>query len=129
MNAGINNYQIRNIILLIVVILSTSVSPIIQVMEGVPTLDLPSQARWVPGRKAGTQVLLDPFNVRLRLKHTDAKFKYFWCSRTQDLKCPVRVTYDRDTDSIIRFHGEHNHDSSLVKDAVMEKYQEIVQTP
>ena len=94
--------------------------------QGVPTLDLPAQAHYVPGRKAGTQVLLDPYHVRLRLKSQDAKFSYYWCSKTQDQRCPVRVTLDRASDSIVRFQGEHNHDSGLVKDAVMAKYQEAV---
>ena len=96
-------------------------------MEGVPTVNLPSPARWIAGRKAGSQVLLDPFNVRLKLKVTDPKNKFYWCSRTKDLQCLVRVTLDRETDCITRITGEHNHDSSLVKDTIMEKYQEIVQ--
>ena len=94
--------------------------------QGVPTLDLPAQAHWVPGRKAGTQVLLDPYRVRLRLKSQDAKFSYYWCSKTQEDRCPVRVTLDRASDLIVRFQGTHNHDSGLVKDAVMAKYQEAV---
>ena len=89
-------------------------------------MDLPAQAHWVPGRKAGTQVLLDPYRVRLRLKSQDAKFSYYWCSKTQEDRCPVRVTLDRASDLIVRFQGTHNHDSGLVKDAVMAKYQEAV---
>ena len=49
------------------------------------------------------QVLMDPYNVRLVLKVTDPKNKFFWCSRTKDLQCPVRVTLDRATDSITRY--------------------------
>ena len=76
-------------------------------------VNLPSPACWIAGRKAGSQVLLDPYNVCLKLKVTDTKNKFFWCSRTKDLGCPVRVTLDRVTDCITRISGEHNHDSNL----------------
>ena len=89
-------------------------------------VNLPSPARWIAGRKAGSQVLLDPYNVRLKLKVTDTKNKFFWCSRTKDLGCPVRVTLDRATDCITRISGEHNHDSNLMKEAVKEMYLETV---
>ena len=93
---------------------------------GVPTLDLPAQAVWVPGRKAGTRVLMDPHHVKLRLKSKDGKFSYYWCSRTQEDCCPVRVTLDRASDLIVRFQGTHTHDSALFKEAVMDNYKEVV---
>ena len=95
-------------------------------MEGVMEVNLPSPARWIAGRKAGSQVLLDPYNVRLKLKVTDTKNKFFWCSRTKDLNCPVTVTLDKATNCITRISGEHNHDSNLMKEAVKEMYMETV---
>ena len=56
----------------------------------------------------------------------DTKNKFFWCSRTKDLGCPVRVTLDRATDCITRISGEHNHDCNLMKEAVKEMYLETV---
>ena len=123
MNAEINNCQIGNIILLIVFIQVRSVQVIMSNEQGVPTLDLPAQAYWVPGRKSGTMVLLNPHRVKLRLKSKDAKFSYYWCSRTEEDRCPVRVTQDRARDLIVSYKGTHNHDSGLVKEAVMAKYR------
>ena len=95
--------------------------------EEIPTLDLPSPAIWVPGRKAGSLQLLDPHQVRLRLKSKDDTYSYYWCSRTEgENQCPVRVTLDRERDLIVSYKGTHNHDSALVKEAVMAKYKEAI---
>ena len=82
---------------------------------------LPAPARWVPGKKSGTNVLLDPYGNRMLLKVTDSKHKFFWCSKTKKLLCPVRLTLDIDTDTIVRMSGEHNHDSKLVEESVKAK--------
>ena len=90
-------------------------------------MDLPAQAHWVPERKSGTMVLLDRHRVKLRLKSKDDKFSYYWCSRTEgENRCPVRVTLDRARDLIVSYKGTHNHDSALVKEAVMAKYKEAI---
>ena len=98
-----------------------------QEREEIPTLDLPTPAIWVPGRKAGSMLLVDPHQVKLRLKSKDATYSYYWCSRTEgENRCPVRVTLDRERDLIVKHTGVHNHDSALVKEAVMAKYKEAI---
>ena len=82
---------------------------------------LPAPAKWVPGKHSGTNVLLDPYGNRMLLKVTDSKHKFFWCSKTKKLLCPVRLTLDIDTDTIVRMSGEHNHDSELVEESVKAK--------
>ena len=42
------------------------------------------------------------------------------------MKCPVRVTLDTASDSIISIRGEHNHDSDILKEWVKEKTKEVV---
>ena len=93
---------------------------------GPPTLDLPAPAVWVAGRKTGTRVLMDPHQVKLRLKSKDGKFSYYWCSRTEGDQCPVRAVLDREQDMIVKHTGTHNHDSGLVRSVVMDKYKETV---
>ena len=73
----INNCHLGNLILLFVVLQLRSAYVMSQEREEIPTLDLPAQAIWVPGRKAGTMVLLDPHQVKLRLESKDGKFLYY----------------------------------------------------
>ena len=64
---------------------------------------LPASARWVPGPKAGSMVLVDPHGVRMMQKVATTKIKIFWCSRARDLGGPVRLTLNRETDMITRY--------------------------
>ena len=89
-------------------------------------INLPVPARWVPGHRAGSKILLDPFNVKMWLKSSDKKNKYYICTRKRDLECTVRVTVRMEDDMIVYHRGEHNHDSYILKSLVLEKRQEVV---
>merc|ERR1712080_135205 len=54
-------------------------------------LNLPVPARWVPGQRAGSNILVDPYNVKMWPKSSDTNNKYFICSRRRDLGCMVQV--------------------------------------
>ena len=73
------------------------------------SVKLPIAAKWAFGKQAGEKVLLDPFNVRLMAKYKEGSKKFYWCSRTKDLSCPVCVTLDIAKDLITKITGEHNH--------------------
>ena len=87
------------------------------------------KATWVKHSKVagGKMVLKDPSGVKLiRKSKNDSGKEFFWCSRTRDLKCPVRVTLDTASDSITSIRGEHNRDSDILKEWVKEKTKEVV---
>ena len=89
-------------------------------------LNLPVPARWVPGQRAGSNILVDPYNVKMWPKSSDTNNKYYICSRRRDLGCMVRVTVRKTDDQIVFLRGEHNHDSDLLKSLVHEKRQEVI---
>ena len=64
-------------------------------------INLPVPAHWVPGQRASSKILLDPFNVKMWLKSSDKKNKYYICTRKRDLECTVRVTVRMEDDMIV----------------------------
>ena len=75
------------------------------------TLQFPIDATWVPGKRAGSLVLEDPYGNRL-IKKTEHGSKAFYCCFRKDLKCLVRVTLNKATDQLVAVRGEHNHNSA-----------------
>ena len=87
---------------------------------------LPVAARWVRGRQKNSQILIDPFNMKLRRKNDDTNNVYFCCGKKDDLDCPVRLTLKKATDEIVHMSGKHTNNSDLVKALVTDKYNNVV---
>ena len=90
------------------------------------TLEFPIDAKWVPGKRAGSLVLEDPYGNRLIKKTEHGSKAFYWCFR-KDLKCPVRVTLNKDTDQLVGARGEHNHDSAKLAQFIKEKTKEMIE--
>ena len=90
------------------------------------TLQFPIDATWVPGKRAGSLVLEDPYGNRLIKKTEHGSKAFYWCSR-KDLKCPVRVTLNKDTDQLVGARGKHNHDSAKLTQFIKVKTKEMIE--
>ena len=44
-------------------------------------LKFPLDARWVPGKKEGSKVLVDPYGNRLIKKSEYGENSFYWCGR------------------------------------------------
>ena len=89
-------------------------------------LKFPIKATWVPGKRAGSMVLEDPYGNRLIKKTEHGSKAFYWCCR-KDLKCPVRVTLNKDTDELVSARNEHNHDSDKLVQFIKVKTAEMIE--
>ena len=67
---------------------------------------LPTKAEWAPALKGKGRILIDSDGFRMRFKKSETGKKYFICPRREDLKCPVSITVDEDSEMIVRKVGE-----------------------
>ena len=63
---------------------------------------LPTKAEWAPALKGKGRILIDSDGFRMRFKKSETGKKYFICPRREDLKCPVSITVDEDSEMIVR---------------------------
>ena len=59
---------------------------------------LPVQATWLPGKRAGQPVLVDPFQHRLHMVKNEGGPKelvLYKCGNAKKSGCPVRVSYSK----------------------------------
>ena len=89
-------------------------------------LKFPLDARWVPGKKEGLKVLVDPYGNRLIKKSEYGENSFYWCGR-KDLKCPVRLTLNTKTNCLVSARGEHNHDSDKMKQAIETNKRKVIE--
>ena len=89
-------------------------------------IKFPVPAVFIPGQR-GLEVLLDPLNNKMNKKSNEANGKAIYhCSKKKTLQCPVKVTLDIESKMIVSAHGEHNHDSDILKDWVRKEQEKVV---
>ena len=75
-------------------------------MESNPTL--PIKAKWMPGRREGQSVLVDPLEHRLHMVKSEGGPKdlvLYKCCEAKKVGCPVRVSYSKVIGLFILFKG------------------------